>query len=201
MAMSKSKQQQLRERQRRQKMRSNMIWGALGLVALGIVGFIAFQGAGQPSSPVGEQVAVPADYVNHVEEGTDPGPFPSDPPAGGRHYASQIDPGFYDENSPQTQLAYPEGYIGHSLEHGYVVFWYNCAALSDGDCSTLKSEIKDVMDDLGGTKLIAFPWPSLDVPMAMTSWGRLQRFDSFDPKLAAAFIQANRNKAPEPNAQ
>ena len=43
--------------------------------------------------------------------------------------------------------------------------------------------------------------PSLDTPVAMTSWGRLQRFDSFDPQTAAAFIEANRNKAPEPNAR
>ena len=197
--MSKSKRQQLRERQRRQKLRSNLVWGVIGLAALSIVGFFVFQGTKQ-APPVGEQIEVPADYVNHIEEGTDPGSFPSDPPAGGRHYASEMDAGFYDENSPQTQLAYPEGYIGHSLEHGYVVFWYNCDALNGGDCSTLKSEIKGVMDDFGGMKLIAFPWPSLDVPVAMTSWGRLQRFDSFDPQLAADFIKGNLNKSPEPNA-
>jgi hypothetical protein len=198
--MGKSKRQRIRERQRRQKMRSNLTWGAVGLVAVVTLGFFVFQRAGQ-TSPVGEQVEVLADYVNHVEEGTDPGPFPSDPPAGGRHYASELDAGFYDENSPQAQLPYPEGYIGHNLEHGYVVFWYNCGALGGSDCETLKSEIQSVMDDFGGTKLIAFPWPSLNVPVVMTSWGRLQRFDSFDPQLAAAFVQANRNKSPEPNAQ
>jgi len=85
--MSKSKRKQIRERQRRQKLRSNLIWGGVGLVALVIIVFFVFRGSGQ-SSPVGEQIAVSADYVNHVEEGTDPGPFPSNPPAGGSHYAS-----------------------------------------------------------------------------------------------------------------
>ena len=198
--MSKSKRQQIRKRQRRQKLRKNLTWGALGLVVVVIVGIFVFQGSRQPA-PIGEQVEIPANYIDHVEEGTDPGPFPSDPPAGGSHYASELDAGFYDENSPQAQLPYPAGYIGHNLEHGYVVFWYNCASLSDSDCSTLKSEIKGVMDDFGGTKLIAFPWPSLDVPVAMTSWGRLQRFDSFDPETASAFVEANLNKSPEPNAQ
>lgn len=198
--MSKSKRKQIRERQRRQKIRSNLMWGTIGLVALVIIGFFVFRGTAQTPS-VGEQVEVPADYINHVEEGTNPGPFPSDPPAGGRHYASEFDAGFYDENSPQAQLTYPEGYIGHNLEHGYVVFWYNCASLSESDCSALKSEIKAVMDDFGAVKLIAFPWPSLDVHVAMTSWGRLQRFDSFNPEIATAFIQANLNKSPEPNAQ
>jgi len=198
--MSKQKRKEIRERQRRQKMRANLIWGTLGIVAVVIIGLFVWQGNRSVAS-VGEAVEVSPDYVNHIEDGTDPGPFPFDPPAGGRHYASELDAGFYEENSSQTQIAYPEGYIGHNLEHGYVVFWYNCASLSDSDCSTLKSEIKGVMDDFGGTKLIAFPWPSLDVPVAMTSWGRLQRFDSFDPEIAATFIQANLNKSPEPNAQ
>ena len=197
--MSKSKRKQIRERQRRQKMRSNLIWGAVGLVAVVIVGFFVFQGSRQ-ASPVGEQVAIPANYINHIEEGTDPGPFPSDPPAGGSHYASEFDAGFYEETSPQAQVPYPAGYLGHNLEHGYVIFWYNCENLSDNDCNTLKSEIQGVMDGFDGVKLIAFPWPSLDVPVAMTSWGRLQRFDTFDPQLASAFVEANRNKSPEPNA-
>jgi len=198
--MSKSKRQQIRERQRRQKMRSNLIWGAVGLVAVGVVGFFVFRGSRQAPA-VGEKIAIPADYVNHIEEGTDPGPFPSDPPAGGSHYANEFDAGFYDETSSQAQVPYPAGYLGHNLEHGYVIFWYNCDALNGGDCQTLKSEIQSVMDDLGSTKLIAFPWPSLDVPVVMTSWGRLQRFDSFDPQLAADFVKGNLNRSPEPNAQ
>lgn len=197
--MSKSKREQMRERQRRQKMKSNLMRGALAIIVLGIVGVFVWQGA-RPASAIGEEVEVSPDYVNHIEEGIDPGPFPSNPPAGGRHYASTFDAGFYEEDSAQAQLAYPEGYIGHNLEHGYVVFWYNCASLSESECGVLKSGIQAVMDDFGGVKLIAFPWPSLDVPVAMTSWGRIQRFASFDPRTAATFIQANLNKAPEPNA-
>ena len=197
--MSKSKREQIKERQRKQKIRSNLAWGAAGLVVVAFIGFFLFQAAGQPST-LGDQVAVPADYINHVEEGTDPGPFPSDPPAGGSHYANEFDAGFYDEASPQAQVAYPAGYLGHNLEHGYVIFWYNCENLNERDCSTMKADIQSVMDDLGGTKLIAFPWPSMDVPAAMTSWGRLLRFDSFDPEVAAAFVKANLNKSPEPNA-
>lgn len=45
-----------------------------------------------------------------------------------------------------------------------------------------------------------YPWKSLEVPLAMTSWGRLQRFETFDAAQASAFIKANRNRAPEPNA-
>jgi len=197
--MSKSKRQQIRERQRAQKIRSNLAWGAVGLAVVAFIGFYIFKGTGQPSA-LGEKVDIPAEYINHVEEGTDPGPFPSDPPAGGSHYGNEFDARFYDEASPQAQVPYPAGYLGHNLEHGYVIFWYNCEVLNESECSTLKAEIQSVMDDLGGTKLIAFPWPSMDGPAAMTSWGRLQRFDSFDPEVAAAFVRANLNKSPEPNA-
>lgn len=195
--MRKSKREQMRAKRRRKALQTNLIWGGLGIIILAALGLLVFQGD-RPA--VGEEVAIPANYGEHIEEGLDPGPYPSNPPAGGRHYTREFDAGFYDENSLQAQAAYPEGYIGHNLEHGYVIFWYNCVLVTETECTNLKSEIKAVMDDFGGVKLIAFPWLSLDVPAAMTSWGRLQRFETFDPKTAAAFIKANRNQAPEPNA-
>ncbi len=81
-----------------------------------------------------------------------------------------------------------------------MIFWYNCDLLSESACSDLKSQIKTVIDDLGGTKLVAYPWPSLDVPVIVTSWGRLQKFETFDTAQAKAFYRANLNRAPEPNA-
>lgn len=195
--MKKSKKQLLRERRRKQKLKSNLTWGGIGLVVIVFIGWFLWQGV-RPA--MGVEIEIPANYDQHIEVDSDPGPYPSDPPAGGRHYGRQFDAGFYDESSDQTQIAFPEGYLIHNLEHGYVIFWYNCSVVSDSDCLTLKAEIDSVMDDFGGIKIIAIPWESLDVPVVMTSWGRLQRFDSFDPKTASAFITANRNHAPESNA-
>ena len=56
------------------------------------------------------------------------------------------------------------------------------------------------MDELGNTKIIAYPWLSIDVPLVMTSWTRLQKFETFDAEAAKAFYRANLNRAPEPNA-
>jgi hypothetical protein len=53
---------------------------------------------------------------------------------------------------------------------------------------------------LGGTKLITYPWPSLDAPVVATSWGRMLKFESFNAEQAKAFYRANLNHAPEPNA-
>jgi len=189
---SKTKRQQRRERDKRQKLISTLIWGGIGAAVIAVLGFIVWQGirpaAGQ-SIPV--MISSP-----HLPIDTDPGQYNSDPPTSGLHYADELDAGFYETNNYQ----YPAGYLVHNLEHGYVLFWYNCDLLDEAACTDLKSKINSVMDELGGTKLIAYPWPSLDVPLVMTSWGRLEKFESFDADKAKAFYRANLNKAPEPNA-
>ena len=192
-----SKRQQMQTRQRRQKTVTYLIWGGLGIAVLAVIGFLVWQ-AVRPST--GEAVSIPANYETHIQEGTPPGPYPSDPPAGGVHYASELDAKFYQETDLESLSEYPEGYLVHNLEHGYVIFWYNCALLDESGCTQLKDGIQQVIDEFNGVKLIAFPWKSLEVPVAMTSWGRLQRFETFNPSQARAFIKANRNRAPEPNA-
>ena len=192
-----SKNQASQARKRKQRLTSSLIWAGLGIAALGIVGLLLWQ-AFRP--PAGEAVAIPANYKTHIEEGSPPGPYPSNPPAGGVHYASELDAKFYQEEDLASLPKNPEGHLVHNLEHGYVIFWYNCAVLDEAGCTQVKDSIRQVMNGFDGVKLIAFPWKSLEVPLAMTSWGRLQRFESFNPSQARAFIKANRNRAPEPNA-
>ena len=142
-----------------------------------------------------------ADAGAHVPEGQDPGPFNSDPPTSGRHYSQPFDPGFYEEGDLETQVDYPAGHLLHNLEHGYVIFWYNCDELDNAvDCDDLKEQIKNVMNRFLGAKMVAFPWASIDEPVVMTTWGQMLRFDKFDERAAREFVQANRNRAPEPNA-
>ena len=56
------------------------------------------------------------------------------------------------------------------------------------------------MDETGGTKLIAFPWSKMDVPLALTTWGQILKFDQPDAAQMKEFVQRNRYQAPEPNA-
>ncbi|MCF6278305.1 MAG: DUF3105 domain-containing protein [Anaerolineales bacterium] len=186
-----------REKKRRRKRRNQLIWSGIAIVVLALAGFIGWS-AIRPSA--GEQIPIMANAGQHVAIGSDPGPYNSNPPTSGQHYGQELDAGFYDENSPQAQVDYPEGYLGHNLEHGYVIFWYNCDLLDEAGCETLKTQIQGVMDKFYGLKLIAFPSASLDAPLVMASWGQLQRFETFDEKLAEKFVSVNRNRAPEPNA-
>lgn len=184
------------EKQRRKKI-SIMIWGGVAVVAVGIFGLLVWR-ANQPAA--GEAIPIMENSEAHVPEGEDPGPYNSDPPTSGPHYAGEYDAGFYDEASPEAQVPYPEGYLGHNLEHGYVIYWYNCDLLDEGECVTLKDQIKDSMADNGDVKLIAFPRASLDVPVVLTSWGQMLPMDEFDADRTKNFVSTNRNQAPEPNA-
>lgn len=189
---AKTKREQQRKKQRRQKLASNLLWGGVGLAAVALIGFFVWQGT---RPPAGEAFPIMTSDP-HIPTGSDPGEYNSNPPTSGLHYSDELDAGFYDTNAYE----YPAGYLVHNLEHGYIIFWYNCDLLDEAGCSELKSQIRSVMDELGGTKMIAYPWNSLDVPLVLTSWGRLQKFDTFDAAQAKAFYRANLNKAPEPNA-
>ncbi len=187
-----SKRQQIQNRQQKQKMRNNLIWVGLGLIAVAVIAAILWQGA-QPTP--GEAVEIMAE-TGHIPTGSELPVYNSNPPTSGQHYPDTASVGFYDEDT------YPNaaGFLVHNLEHGYVIFWYNCDLLDEAGCTTLKEQIKTTMNELGGVKMIAYPWKSIDVPLVLTSWGRIQRFETFDADLIKSYYKANLNKSPEPNA-
>ncbi len=185
-----------RDRLRRERRRSMMIWGSLGAAVLAVVGLMVWN-AVRPSA--GQSILV--ESADHVADGTDPGPYNSNPPTGGRHFATSLRAGFFDKQDLAELPPYPEGYLVHNLEHGYVIFWYDCSELDVQSCDQLKQDIQATMDRADNFKVIAFPWESIDVPVVMTSWGQLQEFESFNPRQAMQFVNANRNRAPEPQAQ
>ena len=198
--MKRTNRQLIRETQRKQKMRSRiLIIGTSILALIVVIAIILITANNNPVSagPMGD--VVPITSRDHVPNTTVPGPYNSNPPAGGPHYDTNFTAKFYQEADLATLPKNPQGYLVHSLEHGYVIFWYNCQA-ANTDCSALKQTIKQVMDEEGGIKLIAFPWADMDVPLAMTSWGRILKFHSPDPSLMKQFVQRNRYQAPEPDA-
>jgi hypothetical protein len=192
----KSKRKAQQDKRKKRRRNSQLIWASVAVLVVGVLGY-ALWVAFRPSH--GESIPIMAD-TNHVAEGEDPGLYNSDPPTSGPHYANEFTAGFYDEVDAASLAEYPAGYLVHNLEHGYVIFRYNCDLLGEQSCTGLKSQIQSVMDRFNGVKLIAFPWESLKVPVAMTSWGQLQRFEEFDENRAATFVERNRNRAPEPNA-
>jgi len=186
-----------RSRQKKQKTKRTLVWASAGIVVAGIIGFVAWN-IFRPAA--GNSIPIMANAGDHVPEGSDPGPFNSDPPTSGPHYAQEYEAGFYEESDREVQNEFPEGFLLHNLEHGYTIFWYNCDFLDESSCSNLKSSIKGVMNDLNNFKVIGFPRSSIQSPLVMTSWGQMLSFETLNADQAREFISRNRNRAPEPNA-
>ncbi|MDH5507224.1 MAG: DUF3105 domain-containing protein, partial [Anaerolineae bacterium] len=153
----KSKRQQQREQFKKQRARqrllNNVIIAAVVVAALGI--FVAmFRDTNR--ADIGEAILAEGE-VNHVDPGTDV-EYNSNPPTSGSHYDQPMNAGFYEDGSIETQVPFPESHIVHSLEHGYVVIWYNCDVLETAAaCDELKDQVRTVMDRYNNLKIIAFP--------------------------------------------
>ena len=202
--MSKSTRERIRSKRRRERTRIIVIGAIIAIAVVAGIAWLANQSRERES---GEAVEIPQVQpveemaeIAHVAEGTDPGPYNSDPPTSGKHYPTQAFADFIEEDGLESFGDFPEGYLVHSLEHGYVIFWYNCDVLIDTECEDLKDEIQQVMGRVGDFKVIGFPWPTLEEPVVLSSWGRLLRFDEFDPNVAEQYVRNFRNQAPEPNA-
>ena len=202
--MSKSTRERIKAKRRRDRIR-NILIGAVVVVLAGAgIAWLATQSRARASGetiPIEDVQFIPEEGDrSHVPEGTDPGEHNSSPPTSGTHYATQAFEGFYGADDLESFGEFPTGYLIHSLEHGYVIFWYNCELLSEAECEELTDDIERVMGRVGDFKVIAFPWADQDVPVVLTSWERMLRMEEFDPDLAEQFVKNFRNQAPEPGA-
>lgn len=195
MANYTSQRKHFKERRRAERRRSLTTWGLVILAVAGLAAYLAWS-AFRPA----EGQEIPTASADHIPEGSDPGEYHSNPPTSGAHYGTPLPAGFYEESDLQEWGPYPQGYAVHSLEHGYIIFWYNCNLLSQSECDELKTQLRDYLDGSLVPKLIAYPWEGTDVPLVLTSWGYLLEMPEFNARQAGAFINANRLRAPEPNA-
>lgn len=195
MSKKQNRRQVIRARNRRRQLKSRLIWGSISLGVVGLIGFLIWT-AVRPAA--GE--AFPLQFAEHIPDGEPLPAYNSNPPTSGAHYSRGLDPGFYDETALNELPPNPEGHLMHNLEHGYIIFWYNCNLLDETGCSELKAQIFDYMENSPVPKLIAFPWETTDTPLALTSWGYMLEFDEFNERQATNFINSNRTRAPEPNA-
>lgn len=213
----KSKRQAVKEaRQRQNRITTGLAIGFIALAVIVIASVVvipiitpkptAIPTATIDTSPtavvdpnmLGEVIA-PSGAGDHIADSVNPNPYNSNPPTSGHHYQRWLTAKFYDSPDP-ADGPYPEGHLVHNLEHGYIIFWYNCKILSDSECTTLKSQIKAAMEGAQNFKVIAYPWNSIDVPVVLTSWGYRLSMKTFDANLAKSFIDQHRNRSPEPDA-
>ena len=110
---------------------------------------------------------------------------PGQPPVGGPMFNATQREGVYE-------AAVPDGSVIHSLEHGMVWISYRADMIDTGAIDQLREIAKKYDNDV-----ILSPRPENEMPIALASWGRLQRLDSVDGQQIERFINTNRNRSPE----
>jgi hypothetical protein len=125
--------------------------------------------------------------------------YETKPPSSGNHYAVWAAYQSYD-------AAIPEGFWVHNLEHGAVVFSYNCPGGCAADVAAAQALIDGLpadplCDPTAGdpvTRMLMTPDPNLDVRFAASAWGWTLRADCFDSATFGAFVQAHYGNGREP---
>jgi hypothetical protein len=96
----------------------------------------------------------------------------------------------------------PDGYLVHSLEHGAIVFFYDC---QDG-CAEEVSEVQSFIDELPidpkcaddvERRVILVPRPKLGARWAAAAWGYSLTGDCFDRELFQRFYEQHTAQGPE----
>ncbi len=118
---------------------------------------------------------------NHVSTPT----YTVNPPAGGDHYPVPASAGIYLDNPPT------DGELVHSLEHGYVILWFDPTT----EVADLKS-IEDVANQYARDTLVV-PRTGMSVPLAATAWHQRLLCQGFNRTALLNFIAKWRNQGPE----
>lgn len=165
------------------------IIGGIGLATLilliGGVWFLSAQGTKESeklSKPLlGKEI--PILESPHVT-GTDHEAYNSDPPTSGPMWSGTAGPGIKNEQVADELLV-------HSMEHGAVVVHYQ-ADLPESDIE----KITNIFTEASGKKIMV-PRKNLDVPITLTSWGRLLKLETIDAEQIKEFLETNSDRAPE----
>jgi hypothetical protein len=112
--------------------------------------------------------------------------YDTNPPSGGSHYA--IWPAFQSYDFPL-----PAGFVVHALEHGAVVFWYNCPEGCADEVAEVEAFIASLPDDPlceGAStprRTVLVPYPELATRWGASSWGFSLTADCFDAEAFGQF--------------
>lgn len=177
MAKAKAKRvsREERRRQRAQARRNRQLrWIGLAVIALALVGFVAWRQASRPRPGVG----VPSMGNQHIgPEQVGSVLYNSTPPTSGPHLGQIASWGIHTEPIPNELQV-------HNLEDGGVMVQYDCE-----DCQELVDQLAGVVRRYDDHVVMA-PYPNIGSRIALTAWGRIDKFDEFDEERIVSFIDA-----------
>lgn len=144
----------------------------------------------EPAQPASELVCASCGGCEEVQEvlstrhTTEALTYSDPPPTSGPHNPCWASWGIHDEPTPAERWV-------HNLEHGAVVFLYNCPEGCDAEVATLK--------ELAGSRSFTLLTAYADLPgrFAVVSWGHRLVTDCVDERAFTQFYDNNVNHAPE----
>ena len=181
------------ERQAMQKMqqqkvaRQKMTKWIIGLLVIALIGYGLYLLISKTTTPrPGESFAIQGRA--HIPIGSSYEEYNSNPPTSGSHYAQTTAWGVYQNELKDENVI-------HSLEHGGIWISYQ----PDIE-ETIKEELEAIGKKYSGSVVVS-PRSANDSPIALASWGRLEKLMTFEEARIVEFIKRNKNKSPEPLAR
>jgi hypothetical protein len=151
---------------------------------------------GETDCTVTEVTSIPEPDFNHIAVCTAL-TYATNPPSGGNHWP------VWAAFKKYTEVVPREMYV-HDLEHGAVVFSYNCPSGCPDVVSALASVFDGMADPLclsnpGGpaARVVLTPDPDLATPIAASAWGATYTATCIDLPSLRAFANANYGKGRE----
>ncbi len=148
--------------------------------------------------PMGECSATLRSYegatATHLAECSDI-VYSTSPPVFGDHYPAWAAYRSFD-------FPVPLGYLVHSLEHGAIVFFYDCPDGCADEVATVQAFIDALPDDprcspAVRVQVVLVPRPGLGARWAASAWGRSLTADCFDAEFFGQFYAAHHGRGPE----
>jgi hypothetical protein len=140
-------------------------------------------------------VASPPTSATHREQCTELS-YSTNPPSGGDHYL--VWAAFQNYDTPV-----PPGFLVHSLEHGAVVFWYNCPEGCADEVAEVEAFIAALPEDplcdsfTSARRAVLVPYAELGSRWAASAWGFALTADCFDADEFGDFYAEHTGRAPE----
>lgn len=158
-------------------------WGSV-VVVVAVIGWFTYRaGANLPGTPIASlgNDHIPAIGIPHF-------PYNSDPPTSGPHVGYLAQWGIHAGAIPKELQV-------HNLEDGGVLVQYICPE----GCSDLVEKLQAIVSRYNRQVILA-PYPGMDRRIALTAWGRIDKFGEFDEQRILRFIKAYRGVDHHPPA-
>jgi len=178
----------------------------LAVIVVAVVGYTAFNQVNYAPTPgaitpvavasqsvvLGVEVAVPSMGGQHIDPGQAHAAYNSTPPTSGPHYPSPANWGKYDGGLPEETWL-------HNMEHGGLVFLYNCPQGCPDLTGKLEALLKDrsVFSKYGYAKFIIVPYSKIPNKLTLVAWNYYLPLADYDDAAVRKFIKAHQDNGPE----